>query len=118
VPRPSALTQQQSGNEQALQQILSKTVMLHRWEFRRCYNDTLRTEPSLKGTIVIETTVAPSGDPVVVKDRGSTMPSPATIECVKAVFTRIEYAPWLGTAATIVVPLAFDRATAAEEPTE
>ncbi|RYE90625.1 MAG: AgmX/PglI C-terminal domain-containing protein, partial [Myxococcales bacterium] len=87
-----------------------KSVQPSRRQMRTCYNDALRKNSKLSGEITIRLTVAPSGEPVVIDDEGSTVKDKEFVDCVRAVLSNVRtYPRWQGKAVTVVVPLEFFR---------
>ena len=83
-----------------------KAIQPNRKQMRVCYNDALRKNSRLSGEITIQLTVAPSGEPVVIDDEGSTVKDKEFVDCVRSVLSKITtYPRWKGKAVTVVVPL-------------
>ncbi len=88
-----------------------KAIEPGRDRMRVCYNDALRANTKLKGEVSIRLTVAPSGDPVVIDDEGSTVRDKDFVDCVRSVLSKLQYPRWQGKAVTVVVPIEFYRST-------
>lgn len=77
-----------------------------------CYRDAIRRDKKTSGTVSINFTVAPSGEPVVIDDAGSTVKDADFVTCVRSVLSKASYPRWKGKAVTVVVNYDFTREVA------
>lgn len=72
-------------------EVIQRIVRVNFGRFRLCYEGGLRTNPSLAGAIVARYTINPEGEPVDVKDAGSTLADPSVVRCVLGGFGTTSY---------------------------
>jgi hypothetical protein len=106
-PPPPPGASQEEQDTVAIRAKIVEGVSEHFPEFRACYDSGTNRHPGLAGRVAVRFLVAPSGEVVAVDDDGSTMPDLDTIECVKAVFTRMRFLEWSGKAISVAYPIEF-----------
>lgn len=72
---------------------------------RFCYENARRTNPALRGNVVVKFIVGPSGAVTTVSDAGSDIADPAVVSCVLKCFKRMRFPE---PNATFVYPIRFD----------
>lgn len=75
--------------------------------FRRCYNQGLADDPSMKGSVRITARVGPNGDVISAAPGGGSGLSPSVVACVTQRVKSAQFAPPEGGGATIVIPVTF-----------
>jgi hypothetical protein len=74
--------------------------------FRRCYNNGLKEDPNMKGTVRITARIGPNGEVLSASASGSGL-SGSVIGCVQARVASAQFSPPEGGGATIVIPVSF-----------
>ena len=74
--------------------------------FRRCYNNGLKEDPNMKGTVRITARIGPNGEVLGASASGSGI-SGSVIGCVQARVASAQFSPPEGGGATIVIPVSF-----------
>lgn len=74
--------------------------------FRRCYNNGLKEDPNMKGTVRITARIGPNGEVLSASASGSGL-SGSVIGCVQARVASAQFSPPEGGGATIVIPVTF-----------
>ncbi len=74
--------------------------------FRRCYNNGLKEDPNMKGTVRITARIGPNGEVLGASASGSGL-SGSVIGCVQARVASAQFSPPEGGGATIVIPVSF-----------
>lgn len=74
---------------------------------RLCYENGLRTDPSLAGTVRTRFVIDRSGAAGSVSDAGSTLPDKATLACVQRMFGYLSFPEPAGGPVTVVYSLSF-----------
>lgn len=78
---------------QHLSEEIAATVSRHADKIRRCYRQGLRSDPALRGKLVVRFRIGPSGraSPIAVDGGRSTMRHARVERCVKRVFRAIRF---------------------------
>jgi hypothetical protein len=79
--------------------------------FRLCYENALRTHPTLEGGVTVRFLIARSGAVSLAEDGGSSLPDPATVACVVRSFGALSFPAPEGGTVTVVYPLALSPQT-------
>lgn len=88
-------------------EVIQRVVRMSFGRFRLCYEEGLRTNPNLAGTVTVRYTINERGESSPARDGGSTLPDPAVVQCVVRAFEGIDYPkPESGTVA-VTYPLLF-----------
>ena len=74
--------------------------------FRRCYNNGLKEDPNMKGTVRITARIGPNGEVLGASASGGGL-SGSVIGCVQARVASAQFSPPEGGGATIVIPVTF-----------
>jgi len=74
--------------------------------FRRCYNNGLKEDPNMKGTVRVTARIGPNGEVLSASASGGGL-SGSVISCVQARVASASFAPPEGGGATIVIPVTF-----------
>ncbi|MEZ4306993.1 MAG: AgmX/PglI C-terminal domain-containing protein [Polyangiaceae bacterium] len=74
--------------------------------FRRCYNNGLKEDPNMKGSVRITARIGPNGEVLGASASGSGL-SGSVIGCVQARVASASFSPPEGGGATIVIPVTF-----------
>lgn len=74
--------------------------------FRRCYNNGLKEDPNMKGSVRITARIGPNGEVLSASASGSGL-SGSVIGCVQARVASAQFSPPEGGGATIVIPVTF-----------
>ena len=76
-------------------------------EMKRCYDDGLKRNPALKGSVTAKAVVGEGGETLKVADGGSTLPDAAVVACVVGEFGKVAYPRTHAGTMTIVYPIEF-----------
>jgi len=74
--------------------------------FRRCYNDGLRGDPAMRGSVRLTAVIGPPGDVLSVRPTATGL-SDAVVSCVAARLASARFAAPEGGSATVDVPVTF-----------
>ena len=79
-------------------EVVQRIVRQNFGRIRGCYQEALRTSPSLQGRVVVRFKIAKDGSVTDATGQGSDLPSPAVIACIVQVFRSLSFpAPESGT---------------------
>ncbi len=79
-------------------EVVQRIVRQNFGRIRACYQEALRTSPSLQGRVVVRFKIAKDGSVTDATGQGSDLPSPAVIACIVQVFRSLSFpAPESGT---------------------
>lgn len=74
--------------------------------FRHCYDEGLKQDPDMKGSIRVTAKIGPRGDVLSVSSSGSGL-SAAVVACLEARVAAAVFSPPEGGGATVVIPVTF-----------
>ena len=86
---------------------LSAALSLRGNQARRCYNQALARDPSLKGHVSIAVRIGPSGNVCSASVASNDMSSPAVAQCAANIFRQATYPSPKGGCVEATVPLSF-----------
>jgi hypothetical protein len=75
--------------------------------FRRCYNNGLKEDPNMKGSVRVTARIGPNGEVLSASASGGGGLSGTVVSCVQARVASAQFAPPEGGGATIVIPVTF-----------
>lgn len=75
--------------------------------FRRCYNNGLKEDPNMKGSVRITARIGPNGEVLSASASGGGGLSGSVIGCVQARVASAQFSPPEGGGATVVIPVTF-----------
>jgi len=84
--------------------------------FRACYEDGLRTNPSLTGRVSVRFVIGRDGLVSNVGNGGSSMPDGGVVSCVVRSFHHLAFPPPEGGVVTVTYPIMFEPGGAAPTP--
>lgn len=76
--------------------------------FRKCYEDGLRANPNLEGTVAVRFVIDREGYVASAIDGGSTMPDSKVVDCVVRGYTSLVFPKPKGGIVTVVYPIIFN----------
>jgi hypothetical protein len=88
-------------------EVIQRIVRQHTAEMKLCYQNALRTHPSLHGRVVTKFVIDRTGSVTVLADAGSDLGDAATVACVQRVFSRLTFPAPDGGMVTVVYPIVF-----------
>ena len=86
---------------------LSAALSVRGNQARRCYNQALARDPSLKGHVSIAVRIGPSGNVCSASVASNDMSSPAVAQCAANIFRQATYPAPKGGCVEATVPLSF-----------
>lgn len=75
--------------------------------FRRCYNNGLKEDPNMKGSVRVTARIGPNGEVLSASASGGGGLSGSVVGCVQGRVASAQFAPPEGGGATIVIPVTF-----------
>jgi hypothetical protein len=75
--------------------------------FRTCYENALKKNSSLKGTVTVSFIINPDGSVQKAKDEQSTLPDANVVQCVVGGFSVLSFPPPQGGYVTVIYPVMF-----------
>ncbi len=75
--------------------------------FRRCYNNGLKEDPNMKGSVRVTARIGPNGEVLSASASGGGGLSGSVVGCVQARVASAQFAPPEGGGATVVIPVTF-----------
>jgi hypothetical protein len=88
-------------------EVIQRIVRQNFGRFRACYEDALRGHPALQGRVSIRFVIAETGAVESAADGGSSIGSPAVVECVARAFRGLSFPQPDGGKVTVVYPISF-----------
>jgi len=86
--------------------VIQREVRLHSGQMRACYEDGLRTNPSLQGRVEVRFVIGRDGSITIAQDGNSDLPNPTVRACVVKQFYNLSFASPGGTV-QVTYPLVF-----------
>lgn len=87
---------------------IQEVIAKHLGEFRQCYDERLKVDPTTRGTVIIGFKIGPMGTPKEIHDDGSALEDLELLHCVQKTVIRFEFpAPEAGVV-DMTLPLLFD----------
>lgn len=94
-----------SVNGQLPADAIQRVVRLNFGKFRMCYEDQLKTNPSLQGRVVTRFMIGRDGSVVAAQDAGSDLPNQQVVSCVVRSFQNLSFPTPQGGSVTVTYPL-------------
>jgi hypothetical protein len=91
-------------------EVVRRIVRQNFGRFRLCYENALRMDPSLAGTVRTRFVVETDGSVAKVTDAGSTLPDAAAVACMDRAFGALSFPSPEGKALTVTYSLSFSTA--------
>ncbi|HEY8088577.1 MAG TPA: AgmX/PglI C-terminal domain-containing protein [Polyangiaceae bacterium] len=88
-------------------EIIQRIVRQHFGQYTFCYQNGLKTNPSLTGRVTVKFAIGRDGAVQVAADGGSDIPDRAVTQCVVSAFSGLSFPPPEGGIVTVVYPLMF-----------
>jgi len=88
-------------------EVIERIVRQNFGRFRLCYEDGLRTDPSLTGVVRTRFVIETDGAAGVVSDSGSDLPDAGVVACVQRAFGSLAFPAPSGGPMTVVYSLSF-----------
>jgi hypothetical protein len=88
-------------------EVIQRIVRQNFGRFRLCYEQGLKTNPSLSGHVKIRFVITGAGDVSDVRTEGSDLPDKSVVACVAKAFANLSFPQPEGGIVTVVYPLAF-----------
>jgi hypothetical protein len=89
-------------------EVIQRIVRQNFGRFRMCYENALRTNPSLQGRVAVKFVIARDGSVQMAQDGGSDMPDQGVVQCVSRSFMNLSFPSPEGGIVTVVYPLVFN----------
>jgi len=86
---------------------IQQVIRRHLHELHSCYEQSLRSCPSLQGKVQVKFVIAPDGSVADAQEQGSTELSPAVVKCVVKVFSEMVFPQPVGGCVTVTYPILF-----------
>jgi hypothetical protein len=86
-------------------EVIQRIVRQSYGKFRTCYENGLRTSPSLNGRVTVKFVISKDGDVTTATDGGSDLPDAAIVSCVVKAVTTLKFPKPEGGIVTVVYPL-------------
>jgi Zn-dependent protease with chaperone function len=107
VPRSKAPTQTTNAEGRLAPEAIQNVVRQGFGAFRQCYENALKANGQLQGTVAVSFTIAADGSVQSAADHGSTLPDADVVQCVVGGFSRLAFPPPQGGQVTVVYPVVF-----------
>jgi hypothetical protein len=88
-------------------EVIQRIVRQHFGRFHLCYENGLRTNPKLAGTVKVRFTISKSGDVSQAADSGSDLPDKGVVACVVKGFANVSFPQPDSGAVIVVYPIVF-----------
>jgi len=88
-------------------EVIQRIVRQNFGRFRLCYENGLRTSPSLQGRVAVRFVIGRDGSVTRAEDGGSDLPDPRVVRCVTSAFTALSFPQPEGGVVTVVYPILF-----------
>jgi hypothetical protein len=88
-------------------EVIERIVRQNFGRFRLCYENGLRTEPLLEGTVRSRFVIEADGSAGVVSDAGSDLPDSSVVACVQRAFGNLSFPAPSGGPMTVTYSLSF-----------
>jgi len=90
------------------QEVIQRIVRQNFGRFRLCYENGLRTNPTLSGRVSVKFVIDRSGGVAIAQDGGSDLPDQGVVSCVVRGFGNLSFPQPEGGIVTVVYPLVFN----------
>ncbi len=91
-------------------EVIQRIVRQNTGRFRLCYENGLRTDPTLHGRVVVKFVIDRSGGVATAADGGSELPDNGVVSCIVRAFQSLSFPQPEGGIVTVVYPLDFKAA--------
>jgi hypothetical protein len=88
-------------------EVIERIVRMNFGRFRLCYENGLRTDPTLEGTVRTRFVIETDGSTGVVSDAGSDLTDTGVVACVERAFGNLSFPSPPGGAMTVTYSLSF-----------
>ncbi|HTQ44133.1 MAG TPA: M56 family metallopeptidase [Polyangiaceae bacterium] len=88
-------------------EVIQNVVRQNFGRFRTCYENGLKRDAKLQGTVTVKYVICPDGSTCQAADEGSTLPDQQVVQCVVAGFSQVAYPPPQGGYVTVIYPVEF-----------
>ncbi len=88
-------------------EVIQRIVRQNFGRFRLCYENGLRTSPTLQGRVAVKFVIDRSGAVSTASDGGSDLPDQGVVRCVVRGFGNLSFPPPEGGIVTVVYPISF-----------
>ncbi len=105
---PSLRQGQTQVNGRLPPEVIQRIVRQNFGRFRLCYENGLRTNPSLAGRVAVKFVIDRSGAVSTAQDGGSDLPDQAAVQCVVRGFGNLSFPQPEGGIVTVVYPIIFN----------
>jgi hypothetical protein len=96
-----------SVNGRLRPEIIQRIVRQNFGRFRYCYENALRTSPTLQGRVTVKFVIDRSGAVAMTADGGSDIPDRGVVQCVVGGFLNLSFPQPEGGMVTVVYPIMF-----------
>ncbi len=97
-------------------EVIQRIVRQNFGRFRLCYENGLRTNPSLQGRVSVKFVIDENGNVKTAGDGGSDLPDNAVVRCVVRGFSNLSFPQPESGIVTVVYPIIFSPGTPATPP--
>jgi hypothetical protein len=91
-------------------EVIQRIVRQNMSRFRMCYENGLRTRPSLQGRVTVKFIIDRSGAVSLATDGGSDLPDSGVVSCIIRGFQSLSFPQPEGGIVTVIYPLDFQTA--------
>jgi hypothetical protein len=88
-------------------EVIERIVRQNFGRFRLCYENGLRTDPTLEGNVRLRFVIEADGSAGVVSDAGSDLPDSSVVTCVQRAFGSLSFPAPSGGAMTVTYSVSF-----------
>lgn len=88
-------------------EVIQRIIRQNFGRYRLCYENGLRTNPKLGGTVKVKFTITRAGDVSQPSDSGSDLPDKAVVACVVKGFANLSFPQPEGGVVVVVYPIIF-----------
>jgi hypothetical protein len=89
-------------------EVIQRIVRLNFGRFRLCYENGMRTNPTLQGRVTVKFIIDRSGAVAMTADGGSDLPDQNVVQCVVRGFDNLSFPQPEGGVVTVVYPIMFN----------
>ena len=94
-------------------EVIQRVVRQSFGRFRGCYEDGLRTNPTLEGRVTARFVIARDGSVATVQSGGTDLPDPRVVSCVLRAYSSLTFPSPKNGIVRVTYPLAFSPAAVA-----
>ncbi|WP_218920195.1 AgmX/PglI C-terminal domain-containing protein [Chondromyces crocatus] len=105
--RPGTVPTDPTAQGELPQEVIQRVIRQHAGRFRSCYEDGLRTDPKLKGTVNVTFVIGKEGNVTSAREASSDMGNEGVSACMVRVFQGMVFPAPKNGVVTVTYPLRF-----------